>query len=42
MQEDINKFLINDYLIQMTELKPLFAGISIDEILTIDINQKQY
>lgn len=39
LQEDINNFLINDYLIQSSELKPLFGGISIDEILTIDINQ---
>lgn len=39
LQKDINTFLIDEYLIQPSELKPLFGNIPINELLTIDINQ---
>ncbi len=39
MQQDINDFLVDKYLMQVTALKPLFGNIPINELLTIDISQ---
>ncbi|WP_338959290.1 hypothetical protein [Spiroplasma endosymbiont of Tiphia femorata] len=38
LQEDITNFIIEDYLLQPSDLKPLFNNITTNEILKIDFN----